>query len=47
MDEMASILLDGKAPFLPVDGEEGVRDLQIIDAIYEAVRTGKKIMLPG
>ena len=45
MDEMASILLDGKAPYLPVDGEEGVKDLRIIDAIYEAVRTGEKIML--
>lgn len=45
MDEMAGIILDGKQPIVPVDGEEGVRDLKIIDAIYEAVRTGKKVKL--
>lgn len=41
MDEMAAIILDGKKPVIPVDGEEGVKDMKIIDAIYEAVRTGK------
>src|SRR3954452_25210495 len=45
MDEMAAILLDGKQPVVPVDGEEGVRDLKIIDAIYEAVKKGKRIDL--
>jgi len=45
MDEMAAIIQDGKQPVVPVDGEEGVRDLRIIDAIYEAVRTGKKVGL--
>jgi len=45
MDEMAAIIFDGKQPIVPVDGEEGVRDLKLIDAIYEAARTGKKIML--
>jgi predicted dehydrogenase len=45
MDEMAAIIQDGKQPIVPVDGEEGLRDLKIIDAIYEAVRTGKKIEL--
>jgi predicted dehydrogenase len=45
MDEMAAIIFDGKQPVVPVDGEEGVRDLKIIEAIYEAARTGKKIML--
>jgi predicted dehydrogenase len=45
MDEMAGIILEGQQPVLPVDGEEGVRDLKIIDAIYEAARTGKKVML--
>ena len=43
MDEMAKILLDGKQPIIPMDGEEGLRDLRIVDAIYEAVRTGKKV----
>lgn len=45
MDEMAAIILDGKQPIVPVDGEEGVRDLKIIDAIYEAVRKGKRVDL--
>jgi predicted dehydrogenase len=35
--------LDGKQPIIPMDGEEGLRDLRIVDAIYEAVRTGKKV----
>jgi predicted dehydrogenase len=43
MDEMADIILNGKKPVVPVDGEEGVKDLKIIDAIYEAAKTGKKV----
>lgn len=45
MDEMARILLDGKQPVIPVDGEEAVRDLTIVDAIYQAARTGRRIEL--
>ena len=45
MDEMAGIILDGKQPIVPINGEEGLKDLKIIDAIYEAVKTGKKVML--
>lgn len=45
MEEMASIILQGKQPIVPVDGEEAVRDLKVIDAIYEAVKTGKKVDL--
>jgi predicted dehydrogenase len=45
MDEMAAIILDGRKPVVPVDGAEGVKDMKIIDAIYESVRTGKKVML--
>ncbi|QHT66237.1 Gfo/Idh/MocA family oxidoreductase [Rhodocytophaga rosea] len=45
MDEMAAIILQGKKPVVPVDGAEGVKDLSIIDAIYQAVKTGKKIDL--
>ena len=41
MDEMAAIIFDNKKPIVPVDGEEGVKDMKIIDAIYEAIRTGK------
>lgn len=45
MDEMAAIILDGKKPIVPVDGVEGWRDMKIIDAIFEAVRTGEKVSL--
>src|SRR5687767_801908 len=45
MDEMAGIILQGKQPVVPVDGEEGVKDLKIIDAIYAAVKSGRKTAL--
>lgn len=45
MDEMAAIILQGKKPIVPVDGEEGLKDLKIIDGIYEAVKRGGKVML--
>src|SRR5215217_4406355 len=45
MDEMADIFLAGKQPEVPVDGEEALKDLKIIDAIYLAVKTGKKVDL--
>ncbi|HEY4149867.1 MAG TPA: Gfo/Idh/MocA family oxidoreductase [Chitinophagaceae bacterium] len=45
MEEMSAILLQGKQPPIPIDGEEAVRDLKIIDAIYLAVKTGKKVSL--
>ena len=45
MDEMATIILESKQPAIAVDGEEALKDLRIIDAIYKAVKTGKKVML--
>jgi predicted dehydrogenase len=45
MDEMAGIIFAGKQPIVPVDGEEALKDLKIIDAIYLAVKTGKKVDL--
>jgi predicted dehydrogenase len=45
MDEMAAIILEGKQPVVPVDGEEGLKDLKIIDGIYAAVKSGKKVNL--
>ena len=45
MDEMAQIIFDGKQPVIPVDGEEAVKDLKVIDAIYEAVKLAKKVPL--
>ena len=45
MEEMAGIILNGKQPVIPVNGEEALKDLKIIDAIYLAVKTGKKVEL--
>lgn len=45
MDEMAGMILEGKKPLVPMDGEEGLRDLKIIDAIYKAAKEGTKIQL--
>ncbi len=47
MDEFAGIILEGKTPIVPVDGEEGAKDMRIVDAIYLAAKTGKKIALKG
>jgi len=45
MEEFSDIILNGKQPIVPVDGEEALKDLKIIDAIYEACKSGKKIKL--
>jgi predicted dehydrogenase len=45
MDEMTEIIFNNKQPVVAVDGEEGLKDLKIIDAIYEAVKSGKKVSL--
>lgn len=45
MDGMAELIFEDKEPIVPVDGEEGVKDMKIIDAIYEAIKTGGKISL--
>ncbi|MDB5121861.1 MAG: gfo/Idh/MocA family oxidoreductase [Sphingobacteriales bacterium] len=45
MDEMAAIILSGKTPIVAVDGQEALKDLKIIDAIYLAVKTGQKVQL--
>lgn len=45
MDAMAGIILSNEKTIVPVDGEEGLKDLRIIEAIYRAVKTGNKINL--
>jgi predicted dehydrogenase len=45
MEEMSDIILQGKQPIVPVDGEEALKDLKIIDAIYEAIKKGKRVDL--
>ena len=45
MDEMAEIILNGKIPILPVNGEEGMKDIKVIEGIYESAKSGKKVSL--
>jgi len=43
MDHMSSCVMDNKEPLTP--GEEGLRDLKVMIAIYEAARTEKTMKL--
>ncbi len=45
MDEMAAIILENNKPVIPVDGLEGWKDMVIVDAIYKAIKDGKRIDL--
>lgn len=45
MDGIAELLLQNKPLPNHITGEEGLKDMRIIEAIYEAARTGKKVML--
>ncbi|MEO5581780.1 MAG: Gfo/Idh/MocA family oxidoreductase [Saprospiraceae bacterium] len=42
MDEMSEIIFHDKKPIVPIDGEEGLKDMKIIDAIFRAIKNGKK-----
>jgi predicted dehydrogenase len=41
MDHLSQCVMDGKDPLTP--GEEGLRDLKLMMAIYEAARSGKTV----
>ncbi len=41
MDDVALCILEGKP--MKVPGEEGLRDMIVVDAIYQSMETGKKI----
>jgi glucose-fructose oxidoreductase len=43
MDDFADCIATGRES--EVSGEMGRRDLKIIEAIYEAARTGKRVMI--
>ncbi len=43
MDHFSECVVDGKEPLTP--GEEGLRDVEIMTAIYEAARSGKTIRI--
>ena len=42
---MAGILLNDEQAPVAVDGKEGLKDMKIIDAIYQAASSGNKIHL--
>jgi len=41
MDHMSDCVIQNRQPETP--GEEGLRDLTIIEAVYEAARSGKTV----
>ena len=43
MDHLSECVMDAKQPLTP--GEEGLRDLKLMMAIYEAARSGKTVNL--
>ncbi|MBA4197403.1 MAG: glucose-fructose oxidoreductase [Chitinophaga sp.] len=45
MDGMADIILHNKQPLIPVDGEEGLKDIKIIEAIYKAAQTNARVYI--
>jgi predicted dehydrogenase len=44
-DEIARVILVNKKLPDHITGEEGLKDVRILQAIYESARTGKKIPL--
>ena len=45
MDEISKVLLENKPLPSHITGEEGHKDMKIIDAIYKSARTGKRVMI--
>ncbi|RYE89864.1 MAG: Gfo/Idh/MocA family oxidoreductase [Myxococcales bacterium] len=43
IDHLSRCILDGTAPLTP--GEEGLRDMYLIEAIYQSARTGERVQL--
>lgn len=43
MDEMAKYLLNDKPFPSHISGEEGLKDMKVIDAVYKAAKTGKRV----
>jgi predicted dehydrogenase len=45
MDGISKLLLENKPLPLHIAGEEGLKDMKVIDAIYKAAATGEEIMI--
>ncbi|HEX8018179.1 MAG TPA: Gfo/Idh/MocA family oxidoreductase, partial [Flavobacterium sp.] len=45
MDEICKVILENKKLPNHITGEEGLKDIKVINAIYKAAETGKKVSL--
>jgi predicted dehydrogenase len=45
MDEICKVLLENKKLPNHITGEEGLKDMKVINAIYKAAETGKKVLV--
>jgi predicted dehydrogenase len=45
MDEIGKVLLANKPLPVHITGEEGMKDMRVLQAIYEAARTGKSVRI--
>ncbi|WP_264564569.1 Gfo/Idh/MocA family protein [Flavobacterium sp. N3904] len=45
LDEIGKLLLENKKLPNHITGEEGIKDIRVINAIYESAKTGKKVVL--
>ena len=43
MDDDALAIMQGKAMLVP--GEEGLRDIRVVEAIYKAAATGQRVKI--
>ena len=45
MDGNCNVILDNQKFPLHITGEEGMKDMKVIEAIYNAARTGKRVLV--
>jgi predicted dehydrogenase len=45
MDHFCQLVRDGQAPGAGISAQDGLRDVRIINAVYESIRTGRRVPL--
>ena len=45
MDGIGKVILDNQKLPSHITGEEGMKDMKVIEAIYKAARTGKRVLV--
>ena len=45
MDGIGKVILDNQKLSSHITGEEGMKDMKVIEAIYKAARTGKRVLV--